>query len=577
MVLARSFIVLGCFAFGARQALAAEPFLQKQSGNNETLLTSLQAVFGPHSLTARVQTLEDKLRPMFFSLPKTSQARISHAAARYALHRIALELHGWSISGLEPNATTFNTTSLVGSGILRGLVPTHIEGIFDEHVGVDGFGLQDLAILAATIEHLVHDDQKHVMMKVCELFDLPVVGEMEADDMKHLITFYKAVFLVARSTHMDIDTLTADKLEKLLATAERGYPGWADTVLFLDDERQSLAFTDRDLTNPFRSREHSLQVALRVVERAADHFARRVADPECQEIKDDLLDFERGDTGRIRLADFYRAGLDTRFYFLESKEYLEAVGALDTSDGLVGPKVIVSNYVLAKSNCLAHGHTYSICCINECEGLYGKLEDKVASSDASAVHVAEIIASMSSSTVQAPRNLSHALLRRLEEIADGNNGKVLLHSRLFAQWMHQAFPRECPYPHLAGTTTSLSPHAWVAEHKLAYRIDVGVDRVRVPMKDAMNRQIQALDQEFAPQHTSSDSVHSVEGELMWTAEEEHFVAPTRSFSERAWFALCAASNSVGALALLALIITFAKHASAKGHTAKGGLKEHMFV
>jgi hypothetical protein len=320
-----------------------------------------------------------------------------------------------------------------------------------------------------------------------------------------------------------------------------------------------------------------LQVALRFVERAADHFARRVADPECQEIKDDLLDFERGDTGRIRLADFYRAGLDTRFYFLESKEYLQAVGALDTSDSIVGPKVIVSNYVLAKSNCLAHGHTYSICCINECESLYGKLENDVASSDASAEHVASIISNMSSSTVQAPRNLSQPLLRRLEEIADGNGGNVLLHSRLFAQFMHQAFPRECPYPHLAGTTTSLSPHAWVAQHKLAYRIDVGVDRVRVPMKDAMNRQIQALDQQFASQGFSADSAHSAEGDLMWTAEEEHFVAPTRSLLECAWSAVCAASNCVGALALFALVVTFAKHANIQGHSAKGGWNEQMFV
>jgi hypothetical protein len=415
------------------------------------------------------------------------------------------------------------------------------------------------------------------MVKGCELFALPVIGEMEAEDMKHLITFYKAVFLVARSTHMDIDNLTADKLEKLLATAERGYPGWADTVIFLDDERQSLAFTERSHTNPFRARENSLQVALRVVERAADHFARRVADPECQEIKDDLLDFERGDTGRIRLADFYRAGLDTRFYFLESKEYLQAVGALDISDSMAGPKVIVSNYVLAKSNCLAHGHTYSICCINECENLYGRLEYEVASSDTSAVHVASIIANMSSSTVQAPRNISQSLLRRLEEIADGNAGKVLLHSRLFAQWMHQAFPRECPYPHLAGTTTSLSPHAWVAQHKLAYRIDVGVDRKRVPMKDAMNRQIQALDQKFASQEVNSNAAFSAEGELMWTAEEEHFVAPTPSFSERVWSVLCGASKSVGALALLALLLTYVKHATSTSHKAKGSSKEHMFV
>ena len=61
------------------------------------------------------------------------------------------------------------------------------------------------------------------------------------------------------------------------------------------------------------------------------------------------------------------------------------------------------------------------------------------------------MANLSSSTVQAPRNLSQTLLRRLDEIALGHDGTVVLHSRLFAQWMHQAFPRECPYPHVTGT------------------------------------------------------------------------------------------------------------------------------
>ena len=29
--------------------------------------------------------------------------------------------------------------------------------------------------------------------------------------------------------------------------------------------------------------------------------------------------------------------------------------------------------------------------------------------------------------------------------------EVPLHGRLFAQWMHYAFPRHCPFPHVSGT------------------------------------------------------------------------------------------------------------------------------
>ena len=36
----------------------------------------------------------------------------------------------------------------------------------------------------------------------------------------------------------------------------------------------------------------------------------------------------------------------------------------------------------------------------------------------------------------------------MEQVASHHGGKVPLHGRLFAQWLHHAFPRECPYPHV---------------------------------------------------------------------------------------------------------------------------------
>jgi len=37
---------------------------------------------------------------------------------------------------------------------------------------------------------------------------------------------------------------------------------------------------------------------------------------------------------------------------------------------------------------------------------------------------------------------------------------VPLHGRLFAQWMHHAYPLECPYPHEQGTTNPQTPAEW---------------------------------------------------------------------------------------------------------------------
>merc|ERR1740120_133733 len=64
---------------------------------------------------------------------------------------------------------------------------------------------------------------------------------------------------------------------------------------------------------------------------------------------------------------------------------------------------------------------------------------------------------MASSSVVVPRVFPKSLWNRLDEIADRHGGAVQIHGRLFAQWMHHAFPTECPFPHISGTTNPLTP------------------------------------------------------------------------------------------------------------------------
>merc|ERR550537_1150729 len=53
--------------------------------------------------------------------------------------------------------------------------------------------------------------------------------------------------------------------------------------------------------------------------------------------------------------------------------------------------------------------------------------------------------------------VSDALRSRLEDVALVNKGKVPIHGRLLAQWLHYAFPRDCPFPHVAGTVSPQTP------------------------------------------------------------------------------------------------------------------------
>merc|ERR1719277_2062553 len=56
-----------------------------------------------------------------------------------------------------------------------------------------------------------------------------------------------------------------------------------------------------------------------------------------------------------------------------------------------------------------------------------------------------------------PPKLTSMLKNQLEHIAKTHGGNVPLHGRLFAQWLHYVFPRECPFPHKAGSIMPSSP------------------------------------------------------------------------------------------------------------------------
>jgi len=178
-------------------------------------------------------------------------------------------------------------------------------------------------------------------------------------------------------------------------------------------------------------------------------------------MKDQLVALGDHGIGRVSLADFYRPALDDNsFAFQESMDYLRELGALDETDPS-SPSVIVPNYVNAPSNCIASSSFYSVCCLDECEQLMGHLESNIKAPEAPVATIVDLVKKLPSSTVEAPRALPQSLLDRLDEVAAPHAGLVQLHGRMFGQWMHHAFPRECPFPHVAGATAPRTPDEWM--------------------------------------------------------------------------------------------------------------------
>jgi len=383
----------------------------------------------------------------------------------------------------------------------------------------------------------------------------PTVGEMSEEDMATIVSLYT------------IAHLTKEKVGAALKALKAGfprYPGWGSMSMFLVDERLSFAFSERAKSNPFKKQEASFRIAQQIVEQIASRYVRGYYSiTDCTGISNALLQYELNETGRVSLGDFYLSGLGTRFFFVETPNYLQALGALDQADPRMD-KVIVANYLLSATNCASQGSVYSECCINKCEELLGKIEMSIVAPTATPEQIAAFVSSLSSETIHAPRILSPKLLRRLDEIAIPHGGQVHLHGRLFLQWMHMAFPRECPYPHASGVVTTLDSDSWAEQNGQAYRID-----------DAWNwntgeakREVKRFVENIKPKG-DLDNVQPIEDamELAWSHEEELVSVPQRSLFSMMSFASCRMTQ----LSVLTLLLFAARRcvvSNSKGGCAK---------
>lgn len=469
-----------------------------------SLLEEIEVALKLGNTDAKLASLDEELRPMFNALPVNEFGGLSHNTVRYALHRLFVERHGWYIKGLNPTGGHWNSSS--PTGILKDRVPSYIQGLFEQHLGGHGFGLRELTVFAATIEHLVRDEALTRLMLAYESKGLPLdyhITNAEADDV--------------------LDTY----MEMFLGSSKEDGPEeeeLSDTKLFVHDTRMNVQYAEMSSTNPFVETGPTFDAMGRVVDQISEKFGR-FQDAECKRLKDALVEYDVRGSGRVPLSDFYSQGLTGTWQFQESANYLRQLGALDETNSQ-SPRVIIPNYISSPTNCVASSPSsfYSVCCLNECEGLMAHLERGIAASEASPEDILQLVSNLASDTVDAPRNLSSALLDRLNDIASEHSGMVPLHGRLFTQWMHHVYPRECPFPHVAGTTSPVSPDEWMQETgESCFATDEEIQQY-IP---AEPQQPVALP-ETAIDETSFDR-H--EGSLPWLPQEELLVTRPRSASE----------------------------------------------
>jgi len=428
----------------------ATSFLRSGQVSTSDADTIFKSEFDGNAGAQRLEQFQNLLRQTYTSLPKNAAGNLGHQAVRYVLHRFFVQQHGWYIRGLEPNNKT-QQSDASPTGV-KEWVPSYLQDLLEQRLGDTGATLHDLAVLAASLEDVVHKEAVGRLETAYGVHELRTGSPIDGQSLDEVIrTFFVAYLLQGNFSVANVDE--AERKEQIFA---KKYTGWEEANTWvgkLSDTVLSTASTP-DGTYDFAA---ATQLATEI---GSKYFTFN--DLECGSLKSTLRDMEGKKAGRVRLSTFYKKALHSHWHFSEKADYLRVLGALDESDPSQ-PSVIVPNYLTARTNCLEASNLYAICCRNECEDLMGHIEEKIGTEKADPHRIVELVTNLASDTVSVPRTVPDSLVSRLGQVAEIHNGKVPLHGRLFAQWMHHAYPRECPYPHEVGTTSPQTPDEWMQD------------------------------------------------------------------------------------------------------------------
>lgn len=453
----------------------------------------------------RIHLFEQFLRPMYTALPKNTFDKLDPSGVQYILRRLFIRKNGWSVSGLEVAGDAWDSQAQLP--IFGDRAPEMVKELFKKHLGKDGSGLYEVALLAMMMEHLIFEDilGKLHQAYVARRFDPEKpISRVQALNM---ISLYVASFIRSQ----DVAEWSTEQVAKFEQQMFHLYPAWKST-------RKKIVQIAKTVAPGLK------QFGFDDVASIAAEFSVRFAHwlhEECSATKSLLMEMEDVDSGRVRLVDFYKAALeDGRYQFTESITFLRHLGSLDESDEL-NPKIIIPNYVAGPSNCVARSTYYSVCCPDECEGLFAHIEKHLGKPTATVSEIASAVLSMTTFPKSGGgffEGLPKLLNRRLIEVATHHGGEVPLHGRLFSQWMHLAYPRECAYPHKSGSVYTKPIEAW--ENETGERSGVSMDELEHWTRQLIDRSDASSTQR---QTDIADLDHDhVRG--MWTMEEELVVA-----------------------------------------------------
>mmetsp|Transcript_137681 Transcript_137681/g.343642 ORF Transcript_137681/g.343642 Transcript_137681/m.343642 type:complete len:610 (-) Transcript_137681:217-2046(-) len=407
-----------------------------------------------------------RLQPMWRALAKNEQGRIDQRSLRYTLHRYFLHRYGLSLIGLEPLHAK-NSQEQAEAALLTVYAPKFVREVLGGKAAGGGFAIEEVAALIAVLERLVREGGHENLEKSYASTGYDMQQWLTRADLRKVMENYMLRWMLGQ------DDEGVEMLEENRTLLYESFEDWDELVAFAEGRIRAFEYERWSRPMPSTKRVNgpdsmgawaplqplfSFADAQVVVSGITTSFGR-YWETECVRVKKSLLSLDRRKNGRVRMTDFHGAALNGEWRFSESTEYLRQQGALDESSTLHGPQVIVPNYLQATSNCIVLQEHFRVCCANECEDHMIELEALLGSPLALPEEVLEAIANITTGDDNPPE-IDGTLTSQLNEIANANNGRIPLHGRLFAQWMHFVFPAECAFPHKSGTVSTATPQEY---------------------------------------------------------------------------------------------------------------------
>jgi len=413
----------------------------------------------------RLLAVEASVRPTYEAFPKNAMGRIPPSEIFPAIARgyFAKE-HGWLLAGLAPPNLTPRLSDVHEALVLREQAPALAQALRDLHESDRGLSLGDVVGTIAAIEHLLLSESEALLQGAYLLNGRSVDDLLDSEES--LKEALHSFLLLVRHGH-PYDLTDVDRHRRMKARAQVSVAEWQRLE---DYAAQALRASGK--SSPF-----AFSAALAVARELTLGFGKW-QNSECMQMKATLMDLAASDastkgTGKVLYEHFHGEPKHPSYQFTETLDYLRKYGVLDEpQDGK--PSVRIANYLLAPSNCIASSKHYSVCCLNECEALSSDLEQRVQAPVWPAPRLLAAVGATPSSSLPAPHELPAALGQELEAIATSHEGAVPLHSAEFRQWMHGAFPNECPMPTASeGAAEEWERHSaesWLATQQECTRI-----------------------------------------------------------------------------------------------------------